>query len=283
MPGRAATAALGAIAFWSALAALALRLKHLPPFLTLGVGFLLGAAVGGRGLLRARPPAKVLALGVGGLFGYHLLLFTALRLAPPLEANLLNYLWPLLIVTLSPVLLPGTRLEARHLIGAGLGFLGAALLVLQGASAPAPAPLLGDALAASAALVWAVYSLLTKRVGGFPTESVSWFCLVSGLLSLLCHAAFEPSASLTAADAPALVLVGLGPMGASFYLWDRAMKEGDPRAIGTLSYLTPLLSTLWIAVLGEGTLTAGAAAAGLLIVGGAAVGTLGPARARGRV
>jgi drug/metabolite transporter (DMT)-like permease len=51
--------------------------------------------------------ASTLLLGVYGLFGYHFLLFLALRSAPPLEANLVNYLWPLLIVVLAPVLLPG--------------------------------------------------------------------------------------------------------------------------------------------------------------------------------
>ncbi|MBI3565679.1 MAG: DMT family transporter [Elusimicrobia bacterium] len=279
MRGAGLTAALGAIAFWSALAALALRLKHLPPFLTLGVGFLLGALVGAKGLLRERPKPAVLLLGTAGLFGYHFCLFTALRLAPPLEANLLNYLWPLLIVALSPLLLSGARLEGRHLAGAALGFAGAALLVARGGG-PAPARLAGDALAVAAAFVWAVYSLLTKRFGGFPTATVSWFCLLSGLLALACHAALEPRAAVAAADWPALALVGLGPMGASFYLWDRAMKDGDPRAIGTLSYLTPLLSTLWIAALGEGRLTPATGAAGLLIVGGAAAGTLRPRRAR---
>lgn len=277
MRGAGLAAALGAIAFWSALAALALRLRHLPPFLTLGIGFLLGAAVGAKGLLRERPKPATLLLGVGGLFGYHFCLFTALRLAPPMEANLLNYLWPLLIVVLSPLFLRGTRLEARRLAGAALGFCGAVLLVARGGGA-APARLAGDALALAAAFVWAAYSLLTKRFGGFPTAAVSWFCLLSGLLALACHAAFEPRAALAASDAPALLLVGLGPMGASFYLWDRAMKEGDPRAIGTLSYLTPLLSTLWIAALGEGTLTPATGAAGLLIVGGAAAGTLSPRR-----
>ncbi len=273
-------AALGAITFWSALAALALRLKHLPPFFVLGVGFLLGALVGARGLRGARPKPAVLLLGVYGLFCYHFCLFSALRTAPPVEANLLNYLWPLLIVVLSPALLPGTRLEARHLGGAALGFAGAVLLVARGGAGFSRVHLGGYALALSAAAIWSTYSLLTKRFGGFPTETVAWFCLAAGLLSLGCHAAFEPRAAVAAADAPALLLVGLGPMGASFYLWDRAMKDGDPRAIGTVSYLTPLLSTLWIAALGEGRLSATTAAAGALIVGGAVVGGLSPGSRR---
>ena len=60
-----------------------------------------------------RVPLPTLLLGIGGLFGFHFLLFLALRLAPPVEANLVNYLWPLLIVVLTPVLLPGWRLTRR--------------------------------------------------------------------------------------------------------------------------------------------------------------------------
>jgi drug/metabolite transporter (DMT)-like permease len=99
------------------------------------------------------------------------------------------------------------------------------------------------------------------------------FCLVSGVLALGCHLLFEPRVFPSWADAPYLLLAGLGPMGAAFYLWDVAMKEGDPRAIGTLAYATPLLSTLLIAGFGEGTLTSGALAGAVLITGGAVLGT----------
>jgi hypothetical protein len=47
------------------------------------------------------------------LFGFHFLLFMALRLAPPIEANLVNYLWPLLIVLLTPLVLPGYAQRRR--------------------------------------------------------------------------------------------------------------------------------------------------------------------------
>jgi len=50
--------------------------------------------------------------GVGGLFGYHALFFAAMAHAPAAEANLLNYMWPLLIVLLSAPLL-GLRLTFR--------------------------------------------------------------------------------------------------------------------------------------------------------------------------
>src|SRR5262249_29984589 len=117
------------------------------------------------------------------------------------------------------------------------------------------------------------YSLFTKRIGAFPTSAVAAFCLVSGALALGCHALFEPRYVPRGSDIPLLLWMGAGPMGAAFYLWDRAMKLGDPRVIGTLSYLDALLSTLLIVVVGEGRLTSLAAVAMVAIVGGAVLGT----------
>jgi len=263
--------ALFAIGLWRALALLGLRLRHLPPFLLVGCALLLGAGVGLRGLSFRIAP-RVLLLGVYGLFAYHFCLFMALRLAPPVEANLLNYLWPLLIVLLSPLLLRGATLRPRHVGGALLAFAGAALLVTGGRFGFAKANAAGYLLAVAAAVIWSTYSLMTKRLGNFPTSAIATFCLVSGALSLFCHLLFEPRYLPAPSDLPYLLLIGLGPMGLAFYLWDRALKDGDPRVIGTLAYLTPLLSTLLISVTGFGELTAHAAIAMVMIVGGAAIG-----------
>jgi drug/metabolite transporter (DMT)-like permease len=273
MQRRATLHALAAIGLWATLAALGARLGHVPPFLLVGCTLLLGSLFGLRRVRVRDLRPGVLLLGVYGLFAYHLCLFLGLRLAPPVEANLVNYLWPLLIVVLSPLFVPRAALRARHVAGALLGFGGAALLVSGGATGHFGGHPAGYLCALAAAVIWSTYSLLTKRFGDFPTSTIAAFCLVSGALSLACHALLEPSYSLAARDLPFLGAIGLGPMGAAFYLWDRAIKAGDPRTIGTLAYLTPLLSTLLVVLFGGGTLTARSLAAMALIVGGAAVGT----------
>lgn len=270
---RATLDALAAIALWGTLAALGVRLSHVPPLLLVGIALLLGGAVGLRRVRLRELRPGVMLLGVYGIFAYHLCLFLALRLAPPVEANLLNYLWPLLIVVLSPVFLPGTALGPRHVAGAVLGFAGAALLVTGGRLSFPASGAAGYALGVAAAFIWSTYSLLTKRVRAFPTSAVSAFCLVSGALSLASHGLLEPRYVPRAADLPLVALLGLGPMGAAFYLWDRALKAGDPRVVGTLAYVTPLLSTLLVALFGGGRLGPVSLAATGLIVAGAAVGT----------
>ena len=263
-------AALGAIALWGTLAALGASLSHLPPFLLTGLALAIGALPGLLHVRAWRVPASTLALGVAGLFGFHFLLFMALRLAPPLEANLVNYLWPLLIVLLTPAILPGWTLERRHVVAAVAGFSGA-VLAIGASSAPIDArAALGFALAAGSALTWAVYSLATRRVAPFETWAIGGFALASGVLALACHAAFEPHAAIGRNDLVRLVALGLGPMGAAFYLWDFAMKRGDPRVVGTLAYATPVLSTALLA-LATGRAWSWTLGIATLLVAGAAI------------
>jgi drug/metabolite transporter (DMT)-like permease len=265
--------ALAAVLLWSTLAAMSLKLRGMPPFLLVGVTLLIGSLVSVHRVREWRAPWKVIALGVYGLFAYHLTLFVALRNAPAVEANLINYLWPLLIVVLTPAFVTGQHLTPRHLAGALLGFLGAALLVTGGKFSFEWRYAGGYALAAGAALIWSTFSLATSRLGSIPTAMVGLFCAVSGALALLCHAVFEPRYTFSPGDWPWLTALGLGPMGLAFFAWDAALKRGDPRAIGLLSYLTPLLSTVVLAVTGGGELSSVAFAAMGLIVGGALLGT----------
>ena len=270
--------ALGAILLWSSLATLGVSLAALPPFLLTGLALLIGSLPAWPLWRQWRVPPLTLALGVGGLFGYHFLLFLGLRLAPPVEANLVNYLWPLLIVLLAPVLLPGTRLRLAHVLAGLLGFSGAALAILGGSdpgAADADTGVLawaGYLAAAAAAFTWAAYSLLTRRVPAFPTGAVGLFALLSGLLSLLCHLLLEPSVALNTGDIGLVSLIGLGPMGAAFYLWDRALKTGDARTIGLLSYLTPLGSTSLLLASTDRAFSTTLALATVMIVGSALLG-----------
>jgi len=263
--------ALGAIALWATLASLGVALAHVPPFLLTGLALVVGSAPSWPLLRQWRVPASTLLLGIAGLFGYHFLLFVALRTAPPLEANLVNYLWPLLIVVLAPVYLRGIALRPVHVLAAVAGFAGAALAIVGGREVSGGLSW-GYLAAAGAAFIWASYSLLTQRVAHFPTAAIGLFGLVSGLLALACHALLEPPVALSTRDMVLIGVIGLGPLGAAFFLWDAALKRTDARRVGLLSYLTPLASTLLLALTTARPLTPWIAASALLIVGAAIVG-----------
>lgn len=249
-----------AIGLWALLAWLTTMTEGLPPFLVTAITFAVGGMAGlvvviARGRLPAlRQPLAAWALGVVGLFGYHAAYFAALKLAPPAEVSLVNYLWPLLIVLFSG-LLPGERLRARHIIGALLGFAGVIVLALSkgglGGGHGDTGVTLGYALGLLAAFLWSSYSVLSRRMADVPTEAVAGFCLATALLAGMVHLAFEPRVWPTGSAWGALVALGLGPVGAAFFLWDAGMKRGDIRLLGLGSYATPVLSTLVLILAGQ--------------------------------
>lgn len=274
--------ALASIVVWSTLALFSAQTASVPPLFSVGAALGIGGLVGLFRIRDWRIPPVTLAVGVGGIFGYHALLFAAFARAPAVEVNLINYLWPLLIVALSPVYLRGFELRPAHLTGAILGLAGAVLVVGGGKLSLNLQSLPGHLMAAAAAFIWATYSLLTKKVPPFGTGAVGLFCVVSGVLSLALWAILEYAATgdvrpppMTGREILFVVLLGLGPMGTAFYTWDAALKRGDPRIIGSLAYLTPLLSTFNLVAAGGKTLTWATGAALALIMAGAVVGSYG--------
>lgn len=271
---RATLLGLAAIAMWSLLAALTVASGRVPPFQLAALTFAVGGAIGFAWIAAngnwsvLRQPLKVWALGVAGLFGYHSLYFVALRFAPPAEAGLLNYFWPLLIVLFSG-LLPGEQLRRHHVAGALLGLLGTVILFAGQGLAPALQYAFGYGAAFCAAFVWAGYSVLSRRFAAVPSAAVAGFCIATAMLAALCHLAFETTVwPADTAEWLAVAALGVGPVGLAFYVWDVGVKRGDIRLLGVASYAAPLLSTLALVVAGYTAPRATLWLAALLIAGG---------------
>lgn len=265
-----------AVLLWALLAVLTVGSAPTPPLLLNAICFAIGgtlgliwtAATGGLAQLK-RVPLRVYVFGTIGLFGYHALYFSALRLAPAAEAGLIAYLWPLLIILFSG-LLPGESLRKGHIIGGLLGFAGAALLISGGAGGFDAAHLPGYALALLCALTWSSYSVLSRRIGDAPTASVAVFCLATAILSAGLHLVVEYTVWPGTPGAWAATIgLGLGPVGLAFYVWDIGVKRGDIQLLGTSSYAAPLLSTLILVLAGVADPGWSLVLATLLITGGA--------------
>jgi drug/metabolite transporter (DMT)-like permease len=278
-----------AIALWAILASLTTLAGPVPPFqlsaMTFATGTLTGlgyAFVTGQSLagLRLVSP-RSLAFGVYGLLGFHVCYFFALQNAPALEASLIVYLWPLFIVVLSGILprrLGGSVLRWWHVLGALLGFVGTAAILFghSGGITAAPGATTGYALAFAAALIWSSYSVGLRFFASVPSVGVIASCAATTAGAFLLHLATERwvwPATLTAWLA--IAGLGVGPTGLAFYLWDDAMKRGNIRLLGVMSYATPLASTLVLAVLGLGALRSNLGVATVLISVGALVAGLG--------
>ncbi|WP_099865704.1 aromatic amino acid exporter YddG [Pararhizobium haloflavum] len=275
---RATAIGFTAILMWSFLALFTAASGTVPPFQLAAMCFLVGGAIGVVFLMRhperrvaLRQPLPVWLVGVGGLFGYHFLYFTALRNAPAVEAGLIAYLWPLLIVVGS-ALLPGEKLVWNHVAGVLAGLLGTALIIARGGMSFDSAYGFGYSMALLCAFTWAAYSLLSRRFGSVPTDAVTGFCLAAALLSLLCHVLLEqtvwPAGPM---EWLAVLGLGLGPVGGAFYVWDYGVKNGDIQVLGASSYAAPLLSTVILILFGYGEPSWRIAIACLLITGGAAL------------
>lgn len=277
---RARATAIGfvAVLLWALLAVLTVSSAPVPPFQLNTVCFAIGGtlgliwlAVSGQIQSLRRVPFRIYVFGTFGLFGYHAIYFSALRMAPPAQAGLIAYLWPLLIVLMSG-LLPNERLRFGHFAGAVIGFSGAALIISGGGEGFAGQYLPGYLLAALCALTWAGYSVLSRRVGIVPTASVAVFCIASAALSLPLHLAFETTQwPATYHGWVSIAGLGLGPVGLAFYVWDIGVKQGDIQLLGTFSYAAPLLSTAVLVATGLAAPTWSLAWAAVLVTGGAAL------------
>jgi len=230
-----------AILMWSLLALFTALTHGIPQFqllaLTFGVGGVIGllyihffSPLSWHALCRQPWPAWV--IGVGGLFGYHFFYFTALSNAPVADASLIAYLWPLLIVLFS-AFLPNERLRWFHVVGAFTGLGGAVILV----SAKGPFAFeaqygFGYMAAVLCSLLWSGYSILNRTQASVPTEAVAFFCIATALLGGVSHLAFETWIAPTSTQWLAILALGIGPVGASFYTWDYGTKKATSNCSG---------------------------------------------------
>ena len=276
---RATLIGIVAILLWSLLALLTAASGTVPPFQLVAICFAIASCIGlvslwrsGEGFAVLRQPLPVWLLGVGGLFGYHFFYFTALRHAPPVEAGLIAYLWPLLIILFS-ALLPGEQLRAHHVIGGVLGLVGAFLIVSRGSGFEInPNYTFGYAAAGLCAIIWSGYSVLSRRFADVPSQIVTGFCAVSSLLAIVAHILLEETVVPgTVREWLAVLGLGLGPVGLAFYVWDYGVKNGNIQVLGAVSYSAPVLSTLALIAAGFAEFTWSIVLATLLVTLGAVI------------
>lgn len=278
-----------AIVLWATLALLtSLTNKDggMPPFQLLFLSFFIGASVNTLWLLLTKQlrrtdfaiPVSAWALSVGGLFFYHFFYFNALSRAPEIEAGLIAYLWPLLIVLFS-ALLPGEQLRWYHVLGALFSFCGAAALILLkdnvGVVGFDPRYVTGYVLALLCALTWSLYSVFNRHFSGAASSATVGFCYAVAFLAVLAHLlSDEVWATPTLLQWIGIVGLGIGPVGLAFFVWDYGTKHGNIQLLGILSYFAPLLSTLLLIMFTDANLSRGVIIGCCAIVVGAMVAVL---------
>jgi drug/metabolite transporter (DMT)-like permease len=276
---RATALGVVAILLWASLALWTVSASGIASFqllaMTFGIAFVAGLIVltarGRSGLSELRQPIAPWLAAFAGIFLYHALYFHAMAKAPPAQASLIAYLWPLLIVVLS-ALSSGERLHVRYLAGAVLGFSGSAIFLLQRNEEPITIDGITGYIAAFAcAVVWAGYSVLNRRFKATPSGMLVGVCGAVSIAGALCHTQFEAMVWPDVHQWIAIVVLGIGPTGIVFLAWDYATKHGDLSLLGALSYLAPLISTLLLIGTGKTDVTVGIVVGAGFIIGGAVI------------
>ena len=268
------------IFLWGTLALLTkLTGDQIPPFQMVAMTFAIAFALmnvrwwinGHSGTQFIHQPLPVWCLGIGGLFGYHFVYFKAIAIAPAIEVSLIAYLWPLLIVILSS-LLPEESFKSRYLWGSIMALVGCWLLIGSKGSHFEWGYIEGYLYAFLCALIWSSYSVLSRLVKAVPTDAVGWFCGLTALISLGVHCLWEQTVWPTEPIVwLGIIGLGLGPVGLALFTWDYGVKHGHIQLLGTLSYVTPLISVLLLLLFGFGQATPIVIIASLLIVLGSII------------
>jgi drug/metabolite transporter (DMT)-like permease len=275
----ATLAGAAAVLLWSTLALVTSGATRIPPlqllFLTFAIASVLGLAWAAirrvKLLSAARAHRGALLLAVAALGGYHFFYFVALARAPVVDASLIAYLWPLLIVVFAGIF-GGVRVNRWHAAGIALGLAGAWLIIgARGALAFSSAYAAGYGAALACAFVWSAYSVANRRHAEAPTELVALACVAVALLALVGHVLLETTNLPSRREWVAIALLGAGPVGAAFFLWDHGTKRGSLALLGALSYAAPVLSTALLVAFGEAAASWQLAASCLLVASGAAL------------
>jgi len=249
-----------AIPMWATWPAFALRAFEMPAFECLTVAFLVGWLV----LAAIVPssedtaergkstgswlPAIACAIGLSGSNGFHIL---ATHHIPAAQANLISYLWPVMMVVFG-AMLGLFRLRLRQVVGLVLGFAGAVVLMGDGSLSMSPS---GMGLALLSGGSWALYCVFRLKWTQNAVNVLSRGCAVSTVLCGTLHIVWEPTIIPSMAALGAAAAVGILPLALGNFVWDEGLRRGDSQLLAVMAYATPLCSALLLATLGLAALT----------------------------
>ena len=265
-----------AIGLWGTLALLGTITANIPAFQLLSLCFSISAIIiiikriAIKKTVFTKPSLTLTQwlLGTIGLFGFHFCYFMALKFAPVIEVSLIVYLWPLLLATL----VANKQSRLRALIGGSLGFIGIAFIIVGNGELTLNNDYrIGYFLAAICAVIWGSYSWFLSTSNN-DVEDIAWLSAAVAILALIAHWQFETSNwSFSLSEWGGILLLGLGPVGGAFYLWDIALKKGNQQLLASLSFSTPLISSVILAIAGLNAWSTNIIIALALILSGAII------------
>lgn len=262
-------------ATWPLLAAL--TTTSMPLFQYLAIIFVTGAVVlfalpgssaiavatGGKGATSPRTSTWLAAAMVAvGLLLSDVLFIMALRHIPAAEANLILYLWPVIVVLLAAAMGLAT-LRAHHVTGVAVGLAGAVLVIGGGVGGLS---WIGAGLAVGGGLAWAFFVVFRLWQGEGAPDALPRGLALSAAIAFAIHLLLEDWVAPTAQVLAGTILVGIVPLGLGNLAWDHGVRKGNRLLLATLAYATPLVSALLLIAAGLAAPTLGLLIGAVLIV-----------------
>lgn len=251
-----------ALLFWAAAGVLATVVKPIPTFEVISIAFGISFTIVATKLTLfhqwhiIKQPWLLWIIGIAGVFGNDILYIAAFKYAPSAQVDLLNYLWPVLVVIFASML-PGEKFTVKHTIAAVFGFAGAYLLITgeQGFASFNINYLPGYLLALFDAIVWSVYCLVARHYKNIPTEMIGMYCGIGFVLSLLIHFNFEPNVTPNMHQLLVMIVMGLTTQGFAYFFWDFGIKNGNFKMLSIVSYGNPIIAIMLLIGFGMATST----------------------------
>ena len=190
-----------------------------------------------------------MAAGLCGITMYYLLENIALTFTLASNVGVIISIAPFFTAILSCLFLGGTRPGRQFFIGFLLAMAGIFLLSF-GSSSLSINPM-GDILAVAAAIIWAVYSTLTKKISalGYGTIQTTRRTFFYGLIFMIpALALMDFHVSLSQVISPLnlcnLLFLGLGASALCFVTWNLAVKILGSVRTSVYIYMVPVITTV---------------------------------------
>lgn len=188
--------------------------------------------------------------GLCGVTLYYLLENIALTYTLASNVGVIISIAPFFTAIFAHLFLDGEKLRVQFFIGFLVALIGIFLISFNGSSRLQLNPL-GDLLAVMAAVVWAAYSVLTKKISGFHYNTIQatrrvFFCGLVFMTPALLIFGFEPNISklMQPVNLFNILFLGFGASALCFVTWNSAVRRLGAVKTSVYIYMVPVITVV---------------------------------------
>lgn len=252
-------AGIMAVLLWSSAASFIAAAKGVTPFLYYATEMLIGFFIFSLRWMWARydprpefrkVPWWYLLVGIMGVAFQGVAWVAAIQYAPPMEALLFIYQWPMLVVVFTALILK-QPLKKYHYVALGFGVAGIlTVLVGRGLDLGKFSLSIGDVYGLIAALTWSIFSAVSARNPQVGPNSLGLILLTGGMVNTLIWI-FGLGMPIPPLHGYLVCVVASFVIMPGYMFWDYGVKNGDTRFIGFASFLIPVFSSIMLIIAGQ--------------------------------